>query len=61
MLGFNMIWGAWHLPYYLFFLSSDYLSKFTTLDLAAYIPLVMVVYVAWAIVFGKVWLRTRAI
>jgi membrane protease YdiL (CAAX protease family) len=57
----GLIWGAWHLPYYLFFLSGDYLHKFTTLDLALYIPLVMVVYIAWAIVFGEVWMRTRSI
>lgn len=57
----GLIWGAWHLPYYLFFLSGDYLHKFTTLNLGMYIPLVMVVYIAWAIVFGEIRLLTNSV
>ena len=57
----GLIWGAWHLPYYLFFLTGDYLHKFTTLNLGMYIPLVMVVYIAWAIVFGEIRLLTNSV
>jgi membrane protease YdiL (CAAX protease family) len=57
----GLIWGAWHLPYYLFFLDAAYLQKFTTLSLAMYIPLVMVVYVTWAIVFGEIRLLTNSV
>jgi membrane protease YdiL (CAAX protease family) len=57
----GLVWGAWHLPYYLFFLDPAYLQKFTTLSLAAYIPLVMLVYIAWAIVFGEIRLLTNSV
>jgi membrane protease YdiL (CAAX protease family) len=57
----GVIWGAWHLPYYLFFLDTAYLQKFTTLSLALYIPLVMIVYIAWAIVFGEIRLLTHSL
>jgi membrane protease YdiL (CAAX protease family) len=57
----GLIWGAWHLPYYLFFLDQAYLQKFTTLSLGVYIPLVMIVYIAWAIVFGEIRLLTNSV
>lgn len=57
----GLIWGAWHLPYYLFFLDSAYMQKFTTLSLPVFIPLVMVVFVAWAIVFGEIRLLTDSV
>jgi hypothetical protein len=57
----GLVWGAWHLPYYLFFLDPTYLQKFTTLNLGIYIPLVMIVYVAWAIVFGEIRLLTNSV
>ena len=57
----GLIWGAWHLPYYLFFLDQAYLQKFTTLNLGIYIPLVMIVYIAWAIVFGEIRLLTNSV
>jgi membrane protease YdiL (CAAX protease family) len=57
----GLIWGAWHLPYYLFFLDQAYLQEFTTLNLWIYIPLVMIVYIAWAIVFGEIRLLTNSV
>lgn len=57
----GLIWGAWHIPYYLFFLDRAYLGKFTTLDVPAYIPLTMLVYIAWAMVFGEIRLRTNSV
>lgn len=56
----GLIWGAWHIPYYLFFLERTVLSEFTTLDLAAFIPLAMLAMVAWAMVYGEIRLLTNS-
>jgi hypothetical protein len=57
----GLVWGAWHIPYYLFFLDRAILSNFTTLDLAAFISLCIAAMVAWAIVFGEIRLLTNSI
>jgi membrane protease YdiL (CAAX protease family) len=57
----GLVWGAWHIPYYLFFLDRSVLQNFTTLDLAAFIPLVIVVMIAWAMVYGEILLLTNSI
>lgn len=57
----GLVWGAWHIPYYLFFLDSSILQDFTTLSLAAFIPLAIVVMIAWAIVYGEIRLLTNSI
>jgi membrane protease YdiL (CAAX protease family) len=57
----GLIWGAWHIPYYLFFLDRAVLQNFTTLNLAAFIPLTIVVMISWSIVFGEIRLATNSI
>ena len=57
----GLVWGAWHIPYYLFFLDRSVLQAFTTLSLAAYIPLSIIVMICWSIVFGEVRLLTRSV
>jgi membrane protease YdiL (CAAX protease family) len=57
----GLVWGTWHIPYYLFFLDRSVLQNFTTLDLAAFIPLVIVVMIAWAMVYGEILLLTNSI
>lgn len=57
----GLVWGAWHIPYYLFFLDRSVLQDFTTLDLAAFIPLAIVVMIAWAMVYGEILLLTNSI
>ena len=49
----GLVWGAWHIPYYLFFLDRAVLEAFTTLPVAAFIVLAILVMVAWAIVYGE--------
>lgn len=56
----GLVWGAWHIPYYLFFLDRAILSNFTTLDVAVYIPLAIGVMVSWAIVYGEIRLLTNS-
>ena len=57
----GLIWGAWHIPYYLFFLDRAELQSYTTLDLAAFIPIAIVAMVSWAIVFGEIRLLTNSV
>lgn len=56
----GLVWGAWHIPYYLFFLDRAILSNFTTLDLAIYIPLAIWVMISWAVVYGEIRLLTNS-
>ena len=57
----GLVWGAWHIPYYLFFLDRAVLPNFTTLDLAAFIPLSIVTMMSWAMVYGEIRLLTNSI
>jgi hypothetical protein len=56
----GLVWGLWHIPYYLFFLDRAILSNFTTLDLVVYIPLAIWVMISWAIVYGEMRLLTNS-
>ena len=56
----GLVWGAWHIPYYLFFLDRAMLSNFTTLDLTVYIPLAIGVMISWSFVYGEIRLLTNS-
>ncbi|MBC2699871.1 MAG: CPBP family intramembrane metalloprotease [ANME-2 cluster archaeon] len=55
------IWGAWHIPYYLYFLDSETINSFTSLSLEVFIPLCIVTTIAWTILFVEIWFLTRSI
>jgi len=57
----GFIWGVWHIPYYLFYVNRADLQAFTTLSVAAYIPLAIAMMVAWAFVYGEIRLATNSI
>ncbi len=57
----GLVWGMWHIPYYLFFLDRAVLQNFTTLNLAIFIPLSIVVMISWAMVYGEIRLLTNSI
>jgi len=57
----GLIWGAWHLPYYLYYLDVSILAHFTTLPRWGFILQATIVMVAWAIVYGELYLLTRSI
>jgi hypothetical protein len=57
----GLVWGAWHIPYYLYFLERSVLQEFTTLPLPVFIVAAIAVMVAWAIVYGEIFLLTRSI
>lgn len=57
----GLIWGVWHIPYYLYFLDSEIIKGFTSLSLEVFIPLCIVATIAWAIVFVEIWFLTRSV
>ena len=57
----GLVWGAWHIPYYLFFEDPAVLQGFTTLNMATFIPLAIVVMISWAFVYGEIRLLTNSI
>jgi hypothetical protein len=57
----GLVWGAWHIPYYLYFLDRTVLEEFTDLPVAAFIVAAIGVMVAWAIVYGELFLLTQSI
>jgi membrane protease YdiL (CAAX protease family) len=57
----GLIWGAWHIPYYLYYLDTQVLAQFSTLPLWGFILQAIVVMVAWAIVYGEIYLLTKSI
>lgn len=54
------IWGLWHIPYYLYFLDRATLAEFSTLAPGAFAAVATVVMMAWAIVYGELYLLTRS-
>jgi membrane protease YdiL (CAAX protease family) len=57
----GLIWGVWHIPYYLYFLDSETIKGFTSLSLEVFIPLCIVTMIAWTIVFVEIWFLTKSI
>jgi hypothetical protein len=57
----GFVWGAWHIPYYLYFLDRAVIRDFTTLNLALFIPSAVVVMMVWAIMYGEILLLTGSI
>jgi len=57
----GLIWGVWHIPYYLYFLDSEIIKGFTSLSLEVFIPLCIVTMIAWTIVFVEIWFLTKSI
>ncbi len=57
----GIIWGFWHIPYYLYFLDSEIISSFTSLKPALFIPLTIVTMIAWSVIFVELWLITKSI
>jgi membrane protease YdiL (CAAX protease family) len=57
----GFVWGAWHIPYYLWYADRTDLQEFTVLNMTAYIPLAIVVAISWAFVYGEIRLGTNSI
>jgi membrane protease YdiL (CAAX protease family) len=57
----GLIWGVWHVPYYIYFLDSEVMSDFTSLHLGLFIPLSVLITIAWSVVFVELWLLSKSI
>jgi len=57
----GLVWGAWHIPYFLFFLDRAVVKEFTTLDMTVFIPLSIVTMISWAMVYGEIRLSTNSV
>ena len=57
----GIIWGAWHIPYYLFFLDRTVLTSFTTLDLTVFVLFSIAAMITWAVVYGEIRFLTGSI
>lgn len=57
----GLVWGVWHIPYYLFFLDRAVIQDYTSLDLPVFIPLAIVVIISYALVYGEIRLLTNSV
>ena len=57
----GLVWGAWHIPYYLFFLDRTAFQSVTMLSLLVFIPLSIVVMISWSVVFVELRLLTNSV
>jgi membrane protease YdiL (CAAX protease family) len=57
----GIIWGAWHIPYYIYFLDRSIITEFTSESLAMFIGMGFIITIAWSIVFVEIWLITKSI
>lgn len=57
----GIVWGVWHVPYFLFFLDRAVIHDYTALNLGAFIPLAIVVMISWAIVYGEIRILTNSV
>lgn len=54
----GLIWGTWHIPYYLAFLTQTQLMAYTSQSLAVFLPLVILGMTLAGIIFGELRLIT---
>lgn len=57
----GLVWGIWHIPYYLFFLDTASFQSVTMLSIAVFIPLSIIVMISWSIVFVEFRLLTNSV
>jgi membrane protease YdiL (CAAX protease family) len=57
----GLVWGLWHLPYFLFFLERTEIESYTSLGLIPFTLVGIVTMVAWGFVFGELRLLTGSI
>jgi hypothetical protein len=57
----GLIWGLWHIPYYLYFLDHSIMKEFTAVSSTVFITMSMFITMAWSIVFVELWLITRSV
>ncbi|MCQ3936193.1 MAG: hypothetical protein DPW18_03995 [Chloroflexi bacterium] len=56
-----LIWGLWHLPYWLFFLGSDVINQYTSLGQGWFIALGLIGLFPTSLVYGELRLKTGSL
>lgn len=56
-----LVWFAWHLPYYLFFLDGTMLQRYTSLGLAPFLVLGFIGMLPASVVYGELRLATGSV
>ena len=56
-----LIWGLWHLPYWLFFLGTDVINSYTSLGITWFIVLGFLGLFPTALVYGELRLKTGSL
>ena len=56
-----LVWGLWHLPYWLFFLGSDVISQYTSLGMTWFIVLGFIGLFPTSLVYGELRLQTGSL
>jgi membrane protease YdiL (CAAX protease family) len=57
----GLVWGLWHLPYFLFFLDPSLLRSYTSMSLPLFIGLALLSMISWALVYGELRLLTGSV
>ncbi len=57
----GLIWGCWHIPYWLFMLDRAQLAASTTQSLATFVPFAIINLIAASIVYGELRQRTNSV
>lgn len=60
-LGVGLIWGSWHLPYYLFFLPEEQMRQVLDVDRPVFAAVACGVMIGWTVLFTEVYALTRSI
>lgn len=57
----GLIWGVWHIPYWIFFLGSDIISEYTSIGMTGFIILGLIGIFPTALVLGELRLKTGSV
>lgn len=57
----GLLWWAWHLPYYHYFLDRDLLNRYLSTSLTAFLGISLFASLTTAILFGELRLRSQSI
>jgi membrane protease YdiL (CAAX protease family) len=54
----SVVWGGWHIPYWLFFLGPETINKYTDMGITNFIIIGVIALFPISIVFGELRLKT---
>ncbi|NOH04384.1 MAG: CPBP family intramembrane metalloprotease [Chloroflexi bacterium] len=57
----GLIWGLWHIPYWLFFLGADIIESYTSLGMTGFITLAIIGIFPTSLILGELRLKTGSV